>query len=217
MQKQVVYCANDQNGWVPAFFREIWKERYGQDPIENEICYEVHKNRAYLCMVGAIFTTLIGAIGLLMVPIVKTHVSILITCLMTIDLIATLIFWFQFQLLSKQSTDSNIWHFRKYVKSVHELFQLFDIEPSPEIGKMSREQFRQAVEETLMTKAHMMDPSIGFDGMTGRIKWKEMHHKVLFWDLCETGYEKYWPQKADSNPDIEPASKFDHKLDIERG
>src|ERR1035437_3088294 len=133
--KQVVYFAKDKKRWVPPFFREIWKERYGLDPIENEIRYEAHKNRAYLCMVGAIFTTLIGAIGLLMVPnIVKTHVSILIACLMTIDLIATLICWFQFQLLSKQSTDSNIWHFRKYVESVHRLFQLFDIKPSPEIG-----------------------------------------------------------------------------------
>lgn len=79
-----------------------------------------------------------------------------------------------------------------YFQKIEKLFMIFEIEPDEDIGKLSREQFRATVEDSLQIQASEADKAGGFDKVKKKTLFSDMHDCALEWKLCRESYATYF-------------------------
>ena len=99
-----------------------------------------------------------------------------------------------------------MWHFKEFYKSVSYLFTLFDIEPSVEFGKMSKEEFTALVEGSLKQQAFYANRFEGFSRLNYYNKFRQMHAEALKRRLCRESWEHYFPRKEKNEAKREAAA-----------
>lgn len=87
------------------------------------------------------------------------------------------------------------WHFVEYYTQLLELFNLFEVTPNAEVGKLSREEFAGLIAGSLRAKMHQVNKLEGFARLTEYDQFKRMHKAALKWGLCAEDHEQYDPSK----------------------
>lgn len=88
-----------------------------------------------------------------------------------------------------------VYHYTRFFQAVSALFTLFGIEPSPLIGKLSKERFVALIGEALTAQLAYKDTLLDFRKLGAEKKFLEMHAAALEWGLCDPQYDRYDPNR----------------------
>lgn len=201
MKRINVWLSDVEKKKVPPFFKEIWAQRHGSTIEDNEALYkkcEVPQNRAYTIAIIAAVAAVICFV-LFVVPLSGPKQKLPILPYgwgwVLVPVAILIISWNVGDMLAPEKKEIR-WHHREYIDAVEILFRLFQIEPSVELGQMSREEFIKGVAGSLRTRARAVEEKEGFERAALMDDWKAMHKCALWWGLCDEEYTKYFPPKG---------------------
>jgi hypothetical protein len=194
MKEKNISIYDPRSGNVPSFFGEIWKQQYGSYPYENEAQCDKFDFKATGFMLAITYST-IGTIAVWIWFFVGSKCPWYPPPVLT--LLTILIWVLYFRRIPRQGIKA---HYKTYYSSIEGLFSLFGIEPSPAIGKMSREEFEKAIAGSLRAYARSVETKDGFLRIAVMNKWKHMHRAALVWTLCEETFDPYFPKKETTQP-----------------
>jgi hypothetical protein len=175
-----------EKNFIPGFFADEWKAQHNSDFLDvyrKEENTEINGN--WLGIIGCI--ALPVGIG---VPMILFHIFHLpwITVAGAILAIGGAVMYLVG--INKPQADDGAAHL--YFEKIERLFIVFEIEPNEDIGKLSREQFRAAVEDSLQIQAGKSDKAGGFNRVKEKTLFCDMHAVALEWKLCHESYVGYF-------------------------
>lgn len=180
-----VWKSTHEEGLVPRFFHEVWAQSHNnENPLENWERYEKKDAYSFHALVGGLLAALAGGFTIVFLPYIGTPCIILGICLWGIA-------W-----VNSPKRHEHDWHHKEFFERVERLFNLFGVQPSPEIGGLAKEEFAGLVAGSLRTQMSIADTKQGFARFPDYEQFKRMHAAALEWGLCKEKYDEYDPKKV---------------------